>query len=124
MFRTRSSASIERQLLRVSETRNTQVGGLAFADAAADAEQVREDHKEHWPYPTRKAKEPQPHLNLLWMWKGVRDARSRVDFLDGRREEIPLVEESNIGERAAGGLRGDRRGTTPRRRAREDGPRV
>ena len=50
------------------------VGALQFADAAEDADAVRRDHAEHYPYPARRKKEPEPHVNLLYMWKGIRDA--------------------------------------------------
>ena len=52
------------------------ISALQFADAATDAEAVKQDHAEHFPYPTRKKKESAPHVNLLWMWKGVRDANA------------------------------------------------
>jgi len=50
------------------------VGAVEFADAAKDNETVRRDHAEHYPYPARRKKEPEPHVNLLYMWKGIRDA--------------------------------------------------
>ena len=48
------------------------VGAVEFAGNDTDA--VRRDHAEHYPYPARRKKEPEPHVNLLYMWKGIRDA--------------------------------------------------
>jgi len=48
------------------------VGAVEFAGNTTD--EVRRDHAEHYPYPARRKKEPEPHVNLLFMWKGIRDA--------------------------------------------------
>ena len=48
------------------------VGAVEFAGNTTD--EVRRDHAEHYPYPARRKKEPEPHVNLLYMWKGIRDA--------------------------------------------------
>ena len=48
------------------------VGAVEFAGNTTD--EVRRDHAEHYPYPARRKKEPAPHVNLLYMWKGIRDA--------------------------------------------------
>jgi hypothetical protein len=50
------------------------VGAVEFAGNDTDA--VRRDHAEHYPYPARRKKEPEPHVNLLYMWKGIRDANA------------------------------------------------
>ena len=48
------------------------VGAVEFAGNTTD--EVRRDHAAHYPYPARRKKEPAPHVNLLYMWKGIRDA--------------------------------------------------
>ena len=48
------------------------VGAVEFAGNTTD--EVRRDHAAHYPYPARRKKEPEPHVNLLFMWKGIRDA--------------------------------------------------
>ena len=35
-------------------------------------------------YPARREKEPEPHVNLLWMWKGVRDANALREAFEAR----------------------------------------
>jgi len=67
------------------------IADVAFADAEADALRVKEDHSKHVPYPARRAREPEPHANLLWMWKGVADAnalREEREAADGRPHRV------------------------------------